>query len=93
MLLTVTPHRPRVERPIIVAARAAALFASTLEPSDKPRADRIRLTVQDVLRDKHLRGCRAFVAFEFGAHPETAVPRMAWALAAVRAAFTGYGPQ
>lgn len=86
-------RRPAPDRPIITAARAAALFASTLQPSDKPRDDTVRITVQAVIHDQGLRGCRAFVAGEYGEHPETAGARMTWALDTVRRAFVGHGPR
>lgn len=86
-------RRPAPDRPILTAARAAALFTSTVDPSDNPRDDTIRVTVQAVIHAQGLRGCHAFVAAEYGEHPETAHPRMTWALAAVRRAFAGQGPR
>ena len=67
--------------------RAEALFASTLQPSDRPAADEVRRAVTGTLRRLGSRGCAAQVAGEFGDHPETAVPRMTWALAMVRGAY------
>jgi hypothetical protein len=64
--------------------RAEALFASTLQSSESPAPERVRDTVVTTLRQFGIRGCAAQVAGEFGDHPETAVTRMAWALATIR---------
>ena len=69
------------------AVRAEALFASTLQSSEMPSAEQVRGTVAATLRRLGMRGCAAQVAGEFGDHPETAVARMTWALATVRAAY------
>lgn len=69
------------------AVRAEALFASTLQSSEMPSAEQVRGTVTATLRRLGMRGCAAQVAGEFGDHPETAVARMTWALATVRAAY------
>ena len=65
------------------AARADALFASTLQPSASPSPDEVRRAVAASLRRLGVRGCAAHVAAEFGDHPEIAAPRMSWALASV----------
>src|ERR1700734_2962793 len=65
------------------AVRAEALFLSALQPSGSPSADEIRRTVTTTLRRLGARGCAAQVAGEFGDHPDTAVARMSWALAAI----------
>jgi hypothetical protein len=69
------------------AVRAEALFASTLQSSERPAADEVRATVAKTLRMFGIRGCAARVAGEFGDHPETAVDRMCWALATIRSAY------
>lgn len=69
------------------AVRAEALFVSSLQCSESPAADQIRSAVTSKLRELGSRGCAARVAAEFGDHPETAVGRMAWALAMVRTAY------
>lgn len=68
----------------LTAARAEALFASDLEPSTP--LDRAILTaaVQRTVRQHGVRGCVALVAYEYGEHPATAVPRMVWATKAVK---------
>jgi hypothetical protein len=63
------------------SVRAAALFASDLQPSDRPTAARVR----DAIRLSHTvhggqPGCAALVAAEYGEHPDIAVARMRWAL-------------
>jgi hypothetical protein len=71
----------------VEAVRAEALFASTLQSSELPADDKVRATVATTLRRFGIRGCAAQVASEFGDHPETAVVRMSWALAAIRSAY------
>jgi hypothetical protein len=65
------------------AVRAEALFTSDLQSSDQPGATAVRTAVATALRRFGVRGCAAQVAGEFGDHPETAVTRMAWAIATV----------
>ena len=69
------------------AVRAEALFASNLQSSDMPGVEAVRDAVATALRRLGVRGCAASVAGEFGDHPETAVARMTWALATVRAVY------
>ena len=71
----------------IEAIRAEALFASSLQSSQRPAADEVRATVATTLRRFGIRGCAVQVAGEFGDHPETAVTRMAWALATIRSVY------
>jgi hypothetical protein len=66
------------------SVRAEALFVSHLQRSDGPSGPQVRRAVAAVLRHWGIRGCAAQVAGEFGDHPETAAPRMAWALDTVR---------
>ncbi|GAA3297964.1 MULTISPECIES: hypothetical protein [Dactylosporangium] len=75
------------------AVRAEALFASDLQSSQCPARGEIRGAVAATLRRMGVRGCAACVAAEFGDHPETAVTRMAWALAQVRATYTNRRPR
>ena len=62
---------------------AEALFVSALQPSGSPSPDQIRRAIAATLRRLGVRGCAAWVAGEFGDHPDTAVARMSWALAAI----------
>jgi hypothetical protein len=68
----------------VETVRAEALFASSLQSSERPAADQVRDAVSATLRRFGMRGCAARVAGEFGDRPETAVTRMMWALAMVR---------
>ena len=77
----------------VEAIRAEALFVSSLQSSDMPADDKVRMTVATTLRRFGIRGCAAQVAGEFGDHPETAVVRMAWALAMIRGAYPGRAAQ
>jgi hypothetical protein len=69
----------------ISAARADALFASTLQRSGEPGAAQIHQAIAAAVRAFGTRGCAARVAQAYGEHPETAVPRMRWARAVVAA--------
>lgn len=69
------------------AVRAEALFASSIQSSDRPTDVEVRGAVAATLRKLGIRGCAAVVAVEYGEHPETACPRMAWALAQVRTTY------
>ena len=67
----------------ISTARAEALFASALQRSDEPSAAQVQQAIAAAVRAFGTRGCAARVAQAYGEHPETAVPRMRWARAAV----------
>ena len=67
----------------ISTARADALFASSLQRSDEPTPAQVHQAVAAALAAFGIRGCAARVAQAYGEHPETAVPRMRWARAAV----------
>ncbi|MET7880076.1 hypothetical protein [Micromonospora profundi] len=67
--------------------RAEALFVSDLQCSQPIRPGEVRCVVASTLRRYRVGGCAARLASEFGDHPEIAVRRMAWALAAVRAVY------
>jgi hypothetical protein len=69
------------------AGRAEALFASTLQSSQSPSPDRVRREVDSTLLQLGTRGCAERLACEFGDHPDTAITRMAWALALIRAVY------
>jgi hypothetical protein len=69
----------------ISTARVEALFVSALQRSDEPSAAQIRQAIAAAVRAFGTRGCAARVAQAYGEHPETAVPRMRWARAAVAA--------
>lgn len=69
------------------AARAEALFASTLQPSGSPSPDQVRHAVTTTLSRLGSRGCAAQAAGEFGDHPDTAAARMNWALATIKTVY------
>jgi hypothetical protein len=65
---------------------AQALFASGLQPSDRPTPAQVAHAIRDSLRCHHgVAGCVAELATEYGDHPTEAAARMRWALAAVAA--------
>ncbi|MFG1661341.1 hypothetical protein ACGFIY_33020 [Micromonospora chersina] len=66
---------------------AEALFASDLQQTDDAPSEVVRAAVADSLGRHGVRGCEACVAVEYGDHPETAVPRMRWAVSRVRAVY------
>ena len=82
---------PRPGTTCTQAAWAGALFVSTLQRSDEPSATQVRRAAAAAVRSFGVPGCAAEVARAFGDHPDTAVPRMRWALAAVAEAFGGGG--
>lgn len=61
------------------AGRAAALFASALQRSDRPSLGQVRQAIAAAVARYGDSGCAARVAQAFGEHPETAVTRMRWA--------------
>jgi hypothetical protein len=65
-----------------LASRAEALFASSLQPSERPTASQIAAAIRTSLREHGGScGCAEACAAEYGDHPETARDRMRWALA------------
>ena len=72
--------------------RAQALITSSLQPTGSPSPGQVRLAVTTALRRWGVRGCAAEVAGEFGDHPDTAVPRMCWALATVNRVYAAPSP-
>jgi hypothetical protein len=63
----------------LTTARCEALFASSLQPSQRPDAAQIQVAIMLAVRSYGSRGCAARVAQEFGDHPDTAPARMRWA--------------
>ena len=87
-ILATKTSLPGYERPgTFEAARAGALFASTLQPSGSHSPGQIRRAVAATLQRLGVRGCTEQVAGEFGDHPDTAVTRMRWALETVRSVY------
>jgi hypothetical protein len=56
-----------------------ALFASPLQPSDRPTAETVAHAIGSTLRRLGPVGCATQMAQEFGDHPEIAIHRMRWA--------------
>ena len=66
------------------SACAAALFASSLQPSDRPSRADVGLAIQgSMLVHGGTGGCLAVLAAEYGEHPDQAAARMTWALRTV----------
>jgi hypothetical protein len=74
----------------ISAARADALFVSTLQRSEELSTGQVRQAVAAAVRAFGSRGCAERVAQEFGDHPDTAVARMRWARMVEAEAFGGF---
>jgi hypothetical protein len=83
------PHRRADKTPdILTAARAEALFSSGLPTGENASPAEVKAAICATVRSLgSCRNCAAQVAREYGDHPETAVPRMRWALTVVRSAF------
>ncbi len=62
----------------VTATLREGLFASALQPSDRPSLATARKAAFDTLRARTARGCAGDVADEYGHHPDTAVARMCW---------------
>ena len=60
-------------------ARCLALFASGLQPSHAPTAETVTQAIHRAIRRLGVRGCVAWMAQEFGDHPDAAATRMRWA--------------
>jgi hypothetical protein len=72
--------RPRNVINMTPASRAAALFASSLQPSDHPSVEQVTAAIRASLQQHGGEGgCAALRAAEYGDHPESAAARMRWA--------------
>jgi hypothetical protein len=74
----------------LAAARAEALFTSSLATGTRPTHTMVDRAVRVAVREYGLRGCAAHVATEYGDHPELAVPRMRWARDVVEQLYTAH---
>jgi hypothetical protein len=63
----------------LLAARAAALFASELPSGTRPAGAVVEAAIGRAVRTFGVRGCVATLAAAYGECPETAMPRMRWA--------------
>lgn len=71
----------------ISAVRADALFVSALQRSTQPTATEVHQAVAEAVATFGSRGCAAWVAQEYGDHPEAAAARMRWAREVTGAVF------
>ena len=55
-----------------------ALFASPVQPSDRPTAETVAQAIGSTVGRLGLDGCASHMAQEFGDHPEEATRRMRW---------------
>jgi len=69
-----------------------ALFASALQPSDRPTAEMITEAIGRTVRRLGAGGCVSRMAQEFGDHPEAAAGRMRWVRQLARAAAAAAPP-
>jgi hypothetical protein len=73
---------------VLTAARAEALFTSPLSAASRPGRGEVEAAICQAVRSHGgVRGCAAWVATEYGDHPETAPARMRWALHVVHAVY------
>lgn len=71
---------------VLATARADALFTSDLSVDDEPTSAQVTAAIRRAVRGHGgTRGCAGEVAAAYGDRPETAAPRMRWALDVVRA--------
>jgi hypothetical protein len=82
------PSGPRIARfPSEPKILCEALFASHLQSSQQPSDGDVRSAIDNTLRTLSAGQCAAWLAQEFGDHPETAITRMRWATEAVASAY------
>jgi hypothetical protein len=66
------------------AARAEALFTSHLPTGSRPARAQVEAVIRSAVKTYGgSRGCATVLAGAYGDYPETAAPRMRWALAVV----------
>jgi hypothetical protein len=74
---------------MLIAARAEALFTSDLPTGSRPTRAAATAAIRGAVRAHGgVRGCATALAGAYGEHPETAAPRMRWALAAIQTAYS-----
>jgi hypothetical protein len=77
------------EADMSVGDLAELLFCSSLQPSQRPTAQAVRIAVRESLRrhNDSLRECAAHVASCYGNNPEQTCARMRWARSLATASF------
>jgi hypothetical protein len=79
---------------LLTAARAEALFVSELSAESHPTRAEVTAAIRRAVRTHGgTRGCSIEVAGAYGDYPETAAPRMFWALGVVHAAYSQVRPR
>jgi hypothetical protein len=78
----------------LLAARAAALFASDLSAGSRPTGAIVEAAIVRAVRAYGgTRGCVAAMAAAYGECPETAAPRMRWARRLVMSSYEARRPE
>ncbi|MEU4423437.1 hypothetical protein AB0F81_22650 [Actinoplanes sp. NPDC024001] len=78
----------------MLAARASALFASTLQSGSRPTGSAVDAAIAEAVRAcGGTRGCVAAMAAAYGDCPETAAPRMRWARSVVMTVYGSRRPE
>ena len=78
----------------LLAARAAALFASDLSAESRPSTDTVHATIAATVRARGgTRGCAAEMAAAYGDCPQTAMARIRWARDTVLTAYGARRPE
>ena len=72
----------------LTAARAEALFVSDVSAYARPTPEQVSDAIRRAVRmHGGTRGCAAEMAAAYGEHPETAAPRMRWAILLVASVY------
>ena len=78
----------------LLAARAAALFASDLPAGSRPSGPAVEAAIAGAVRAcGGVRGCVARMAAAYGDYPETAASRMRWARGLVVTVYQARTPE
>lgn len=77
---------------LLTAARAKALFTSDLSTYSHPTRAEVAAAIRNAVRTYGgTRCCTVEAGGEYGEHPETAMPRMRWALGVVHTVYMRHG--
>jgi hypothetical protein len=78
---------------IIAAARAEALFTSTLPTGSAPTRTDTELAIRQAVHSHGgVRGCASLMAYGYGDYPEAAANRMRWARGVITANYPRQRP-